>query len=104
MLLMIDNYDSFTYNLVQYLGELGATINVVRNDQIKLDEIRDLDPKRIVVSPGPGEPEDGGISNDVIREFGSKIPTPLSQMHLYPLSGTAAGPGPWPGSARHPYG
>lgn len=74
MILVIDNYDSFTYNLVQYLGELGATINVVRNDQIKLDEIRDLDPKRIVVSPGPGEPEDGGISNDVIREFGSKIP------------------------------
>lgn len=74
MILVIDNYDSFTYNLVQYLGELGATVKVVRNDQITLEEIRDLDPKRIVVSPGPGEPEDGGISNDVIREFGSEIP------------------------------
>lgn len=74
MILVIDNYDSFTYNLVQYLGELGATIKVVRNDQITLDEINDLNPKRIVVSPGPGEPEDGGISNDVIRKFGSRIP------------------------------
>jgi len=74
MILVIDNYDSFTYNLVQYLGELGATVKVVRNDQITLDEIRDLDPKHIVVSPGPGEPEDGGISNDVIRAFGSEIP------------------------------
>ena len=74
MILVIDNYDSFTYNLVQYLGELGATIKVVRNDQITLDEIRDLNPNRIVVSPGPGEPEDGGISNEVIHEFGSTIP------------------------------
>jgi len=74
MILVIDNYDSFTYNLVQYLGELGATIKVVRNDRITLDEINELNPKRIVVSPGPGEPEDGGISNDVIRKFGSRIP------------------------------
>jgi anthranilate synthase/aminodeoxychorismate synthase-like glutamine amidotransferase len=74
MILVIDNYDSFTYNLVQYLGELGATIKVVRNDQTSLSEIRDLNPDRIVISPGPGEPEDGGISNDVIREFGSEIP------------------------------
>ena len=74
MILVIDNYDSFTYNLVQYLGELGANIKVVRNDQITLEEIRELNPERIVVSPGPGEPEDGGISNDVIREFGPEIP------------------------------
>jgi anthranilate synthase/aminodeoxychorismate synthase-like glutamine amidotransferase len=74
MILVIDNYDSFTYNLVQYLGELGATVKVLRNDQTTLDEIKDLNPDRIVISPGPGEPEDGGISNDVIREFGSEIP------------------------------
>ncbi len=75
MILVIDNYDSFTYNLVQYLGELGAELQVVRNDQITLDEIRELQPDRIVISPGPGEPDDGGISNDVIREFGPSIPT-----------------------------
>jgi anthranilate synthase component II len=74
MILVIDNYDSFTYNLVQYLGELGAEIKVVRNDQISLQEIRDLKPKRIVISPGPGDPDDGGISNDVIREFGPTTP------------------------------
>jgi anthranilate synthase/aminodeoxychorismate synthase-like glutamine amidotransferase len=74
MILVIDNYDSFTYNLVQYLGELGATIKVVRNDQITLDEIRELNPDRIVISPGPGDPDDGGISNDVIREFGPTTP------------------------------
>ena len=74
MILIIDNYDSFTYNLVQYLGELGAEIKVVRNDQISLQEIRELNPERIVVSPGPGVPDDGGISNDVIREFGPTIP------------------------------
>jgi len=74
MILVIDNYDSFTYNLVQYLGELGADIMVVRNDQVTLEEIRALDPERIVISPGPGDPEDGGISNDVIREFGPTKP------------------------------
>jgi len=74
MILIIDNYDSFTYNLVQYLGELGADIKVVRNDQVTLEEIRELDPERIVISPGPGDPDDGGISNDVIREFGSSKP------------------------------
>ncbi|MFN2293714.1 MAG: anthranilate synthase component II [Candidatus Promineifilaceae bacterium] len=74
MILVIDNYDSFTYNLVQYLGELGATVKVVRNDLITLDEIRKLNPDRIVISPGPGDPGDGGISNEVIREFGPKIP------------------------------
>ncbi|MFN2116947.1 MAG: anthranilate synthase component II [Candidatus Promineifilaceae bacterium] len=74
MILVIDNYDSFTYNLVQYLGELGATVKVVRNDLITLDEIRKLNPDRIVISPGPGDPGDGGISNEVIREFGPTIP------------------------------
>jgi anthranilate synthase/aminodeoxychorismate synthase-like glutamine amidotransferase len=74
MVLVIDNYDSFTYNLVQYLGELGADIHVVRNDQVTLEEIHGLNPDRIVISPGPGDPDDGGVSNDVIREFGPAIP------------------------------
>jgi anthranilate synthase component II len=74
MVLVIDNYDSFTYNLVQYLGELGAEVRVVRNDQITIDEIRAMNPDHIVISPGPGDPEDGGISNDVIREFGQATP------------------------------
>ncbi len=74
MLVMIDNYDSFTYNLVQYLGELGEEIVVFRNDRVSLDEIQKLSPDRIVISPGPGIPEDGGISNQVIREMGASIP------------------------------
>lgn len=74
MIVVIDNYDSFTYNLVQYLGELGQEIQVFRNDQVTLDEIRELNPDHIVISPGPGEPEDGGISLDVLREFGPTIP------------------------------
>ncbi len=74
MLVVIDNYDSFTYNLVQYLGELGADIRVFRNDQVTLDEIAALNPDQIVISPGPGEPDDGGISNAVIREFGPHTP------------------------------
>lgn len=74
MILIIDNYDSFTYNLVQYLGELGAEIRVMRNDEVTLEEIRDMNPERIVISPGPGDPGDGGVSNDVIREFGPTIP------------------------------
>ncbi|MDC0832503.1 aminodeoxychorismate/anthranilate synthase component II [Geitlerinema sp. CS-897] len=80
MILVIDNYDSFTYNLVQYLGELGQTvpvaseIQVYRNDRITLEEIRRLDPKGIVISPGPGRPEDAGISIDIIRELGSTMP------------------------------
>ena len=71
---MIDNYDSFTYNLVQYLGEMGEELKVIRNDQITLAGIRKLKPKRIVISPGPGSPKDAGISNAAIREFGPKIP------------------------------
>jgi anthranilate synthase/aminodeoxychorismate synthase-like glutamine amidotransferase len=74
MIVVIDNYDSFTYNLVQYLGELGAELQVFRNDQVTLDEIRTLAPEKIVISPGPGNPDDGGISNDVIQELGRTIP------------------------------
>lgn len=75
MLVVIDNYDSFTYNLVQYFGELGADIKVFRNDQVTLDEMRALNPSRICISPGPGTPSDGGVSSDVIREFGPTTPT-----------------------------
>ena len=74
MLLVIDNYDSFTYNLVQYFGELGAELLVKRNDEITLDEIRALKPARIVISPGPCTPNEAGISNDVIRTFGESTP------------------------------
>jgi len=74
MLLLIDNYDSFTYNLFQYLSELGEEVTVVRNDKITLDEIERLSPERIVISPGPGTPEQAGISNEVILCFGSRIP------------------------------
>ncbi len=75
MILVIDNYDSFTYNLVQVMGELGAELCVVRNDQITLGEITAMQPTRIVISPGPGTPDDGGISMDVIHELGPIIPT-----------------------------
>jgi para-aminobenzoate synthetase component 2 len=74
MILLIDNYDSFTYNLYQYLCELGAEVNVARNDKITLDEIEKMAPERIVISPGPGYPRDAGISNDVIRAFGARLP------------------------------
>jgi anthranilate synthase component 2 len=74
MILVIDNYDSFTYNLVQYLGELGAKVEVRRNDETSLDEIAALSPERILISPGPGRPEDAGITLDVIRRFASKLP------------------------------
>jgi len=74
MLLLIDNYDSFTYNLFQYLSELGEEVVVVRNDKTTLEEIERMKPQRIVISPGPGTPEQAGISNDVIRHFGSKLP------------------------------
>lgn len=74
MILVIDNYDSFTYNLVQYLGELKADPVVYRNDQITLEKIAELKPERIVISPGPKTPAEAGISNDVIREFGPKVP------------------------------
>ncbi len=74
MLLVIDNYDSFTYNLVQYFGELGADLIVRRNDRITLSEIRDLKVDRICISPGPCTPREAGVSNEVIREFGPAIP------------------------------
>ncbi|HLF91152.1 MAG TPA: aminodeoxychorismate/anthranilate synthase component II [Anaerolineales bacterium] len=74
MLLIIDNYDSFTYNLVQYLGELGAEIEVYRNDQITVEEIAARHPDQIVISPGPGDPDDAGISKEVIRQLGPRVP------------------------------
>jgi anthranilate synthase/aminodeoxychorismate synthase-like glutamine amidotransferase len=74
MILLLDNYDSFTYNLYQYLCELGRKVVVVRNDRITLDEIERMEPERIVISPGPSVPERAGISNDVIRHFGSRLP------------------------------
>lgn len=74
MILVIDNYDSFTYNLVQYLGELGADPKVFRNDAITVDQIRELEPERIVISPGPGVPKAAGITIDVIRAFAGKLP------------------------------
>src|SRR5687768_14264249 len=74
MVLMIDNYDSFTYNLVQYLAELGANVEVRRNDQITIDEIRTLAPERIVISPGPCTPKEAGISLALINAFSGHIP------------------------------
>jgi anthranilate synthase component 2 len=74
MLLMIDNYDSFTYNLVQYFGELGADVRVYRNDQITIEEIEALNPDKIVISPGPCTPNEAGISLDVIKHFAGKKP------------------------------
>jgi anthranilate synthase component 2 len=74
MLLMIDNYDSFTYNLVQYLGELGADVRVYRNDKIALQEIEDLQPEKIVISPGPCTPNEAGVSVETIRRFAGRIP------------------------------
>ncbi len=74
MILVIDNYDSFTFNLVQYLGELGAQLEVVRNDQVTVEEIRKLAPRGVVISPGPRRPEDAAVSNDVVRELSGEIP------------------------------
>ena len=74
MLLMIDNYDSFTYNLVQYLGELGEDVKVIRNDELTADEIERLAPERIVLSPGPCTPNEAGVSLEVIRRFAGRLP------------------------------
>ena len=74
MLLMIDNYDSFTYNVVQYLGELGANVEVIRNDELSVAQIEALNPERIVVSPGPCTPNEAGVSLEVIRHFAGKLP------------------------------
>lgn len=74
MLVVIDNYDSFTYNLVQYLGELGQEIVVFRNDQVTIEELKELNPDHIVISPGPGTPDDGGISLEILTAFGETTP------------------------------
>ena len=74
MLLLIDNYDSFTYNLYQYLSELGAEVKVVRNNKTTVEEIEGMNPEQIIISPGPSTPQQAGVSNDVIRHFGSKLP------------------------------
>ncbi len=74
VLVVIDNYDSFTYNLVQYLGELGAHLQVFRNDQLSVADLRQMQPEAVVISPGPGRPEDAGISLELIRELGPELP------------------------------
>lgn len=74
MILIIDNYDSFTYNLVQYVGEMGKPVTVFRNDQINLDQAMSLKPNHLIISPGPGAPQDAKISNDLIKYFADKIP------------------------------
>lgn len=74
MILLIDNYDSFTFNLVQYLGELGAETKVIRNDEMTVDEIRALTPKKIVISPGPCTPKEAGVSVEVVKKLGDQIP------------------------------
>jgi anthranilate synthase/aminodeoxychorismate synthase-like glutamine amidotransferase len=74
MILLIDNYDSFTYNLVQYLSELGAKLKVYRNDKVTIKDVKRIRPSHIVISPGPGRPENAGISNKLIKEFSGKIP------------------------------
>jgi anthranilate synthase/aminodeoxychorismate synthase-like glutamine amidotransferase len=75
MIIVIDNYDSFTYNLVQYLGELGATLRVRRNNAASIEEIRNIKPSHIVISPGPGDPSQAGISTKLIRQLGPQVPT-----------------------------
>ncbi len=74
MLLLIDNYDSFTYNLFQYLSELGEEVKVLRNDRVNIADVEEISPERIVISPGPGTPDRAGISNDIILHFGLHIP------------------------------
>ncbi len=75
MVLVIDNYDSFTYNLVQYLGEMRVEMQVRRNDQVSINQIREMKPERILISPGPCSPKESGLSNEIIRSFSSHIPT-----------------------------
>ena len=74
MILMIDNYDSFTYNVVQYCLELGADLKVIRNDELTVDEITELHPEKIIISPGPATPNEAGITLDLIKEFADKVP------------------------------
>ena len=88
MVIVIDNYDSFVYNLAQYLGELGWEPAVHRNDQITLAQIESLSPSHIIISPGPGTPLDAGISNDVIRHFTGRVPMiPGPGLYLLPVLG-----------------
>jgi anthranilate synthase/aminodeoxychorismate synthase-like glutamine amidotransferase len=75
MLLVIDNYDSFTYNIVQYLGEMQVAMEVWRNDQVSIDKVRELNPDRLLISPGPCSPKESGFSNEIIRSFSTRIPT-----------------------------
>ena len=82
MLLMIDNYDSFTYNLVQYFGELGQEVVVYRNDEISITEIESLNPNYIVISPGPCTPNEAGISLELIEKFAGKFPIPIVHFQL----------------------
>jgi len=77
MILMIDNYDSFTYNIVQYCLELGANLKVIRNDELSVEEIKELNPSKIIISPGPATPNDAGICLDVIEQFGKNSDTPI---------------------------
>ena len=74
MILIVDNYDSFTYNLAQYFGELGCAVMVKRNDEVSLDEISSLRPTHVCISPGPGRPAQAGLSNDIVREFSARVP------------------------------
>ena len=74
MILLIDNYDSFSYNLFQLIGEINPDIRVIRNDELTVEEIRELAPERIILSPGPGRPEDAGVIIDVVKELGQTIP------------------------------
>ena len=74
MILIIDNYDSFTWNLAQYVGEFGKTFEVIRNDEINLEQAKELDPSHLIISPGPGRPEDAGVSCELISYFAGKIP------------------------------
>lgn len=94
---LIDNYDSFTYNLYQYLAEMGADVKVFRNDQVTVAELKALNPDHVVISPGPGTPDDAGISRDVIREFAGKVPVLgvcLGHQCIYDVyGGTVAGAG-----------
>jgi anthranilate synthase/aminodeoxychorismate synthase-like glutamine amidotransferase len=97
MIVVIDNYDSFTYNLVQYFGELGARLHVFRNDAVTLTEIEDLEPDRIVLSPGPGRPEGSGVCLDVIRAFCERLPilgVCLGHQAIAHVFGGTVGPAP----------
>ena len=89
MILLIDNYDSFSYNLYQLIGQVNDDIEVYRNDKITLDEIEDLNPEAIILSPGPGRPEDAGICVDTVKKFYDKIPNPHGSEYYLPSKDTA---------------